>query len=63
MVVVLVGEATYAGGRSLPRAAVHLYSPDTPRSDIEATGQTRILLLVIEQRMVTNPVRYGQNGV
>jgi hypothetical protein len=51
MVVVLVGEATYAGGRPLPRAAVHLYSPDTPLGDIEASGTTRVMLLVMDQEM------------
>ena len=51
MIVVLVGKATYAGGRLLPRAAVHLYSPDTPLSDIKAAGRTQILLLVLEQKM------------
>ena len=50
MVVVLEGEATYAG-RPLPRAAVHLYSPDTPLGDIEATGATRVMLLVVDQEM------------
>ena len=51
LVVVLVGVATYAGGRPLPRAAVHLYSPDTPLSDITAAGRTHVLLLVLEQKM------------
>ena len=48
LVVVLVGVATYAGGRPLPRAAVHLYSPDTPLSDITAAGGTQVLLLILE---------------
>ena len=49
MVAVLMGEARYAGGRPLPRATVHLYSPDIPLEEIEASGATRIMLVVIDQ--------------
>ena len=50
MLVVLEGEATYAG-RPLPRAAVHLSSPDAPLGNIEATGATTVMLLVMDQEM------------
>ena len=51
MVAVLMGEARYAGGRPLPRATVHLYSPDIPLEEIEASGATRIMLPVMDQEM------------